>query len=138
MYSLCLRTISSERVSVNFGVVVIRTIHFPSSRFCSPCVSVRGISGASCGLSTRDIAVGFGAAVAVELPRGADLRDFFEVDVVDEYLVIVATGLRNDFAARIAEVALAVKFANIPWSFFAYTVDCADEVAVGGGVRGLF
>src|SRR6516225_6080468 len=49
----------------------------------------------------------------------------------------VARGLREDAAAWIAEVALAVEFADIPRGFGAYPVDGADEIAVGHSVGGL-
>src|SRR5271166_1337772 len=45
---------------------------------------------------------------------------------------------REDSAARIAEVAGAVKFPDIPGGLDAHSIDGGDEVAVGHGVRGLF
>ena len=40
--------------------------------------------------------------------------------------------------ARVAEIALTVKFADVPRRFRADAVDRADEITVGDGVRGLF
>src|SRR5436309_7772228 len=84
----------------------------------------------------RDFAVGFRAAVAEKLPGGAHLIDLLEVEVGDDKLVLVAGGLRDDFAARIAEVALAVKLADFPRALETNTVAGGDEIAVGDGVGG--
>ena len=66
------------------------------------------------GLRARDFAVGFRAAIAIELPGRAHFLDFIEIEIGDEQFVLVAAGLRDDFAARIAEITLAVKFADFP------------------------
>ena len=42
----------------------------------------------------------------------------------------------DDLAARVAEIALAVKFADVPRSLRADSVYSSDEVSVCGGVRG--
>ena len=56
------------------------------------------------------VPVGLGTAVAVELPRLADLRDQVEVQVADEQLLVVrAADAADDLAARVDEVALAVE-----------------------------
>ena len=78
-----------------------------------------------------------GTAVAEELPGLAHLGDHVQVEVGGQHLVLVARRLRDDLAARIAEVALAVEFADVPRGFGAHAIDRADEVAVGHGVRGL-
>src|SRR2546427_11071510 len=85
----------------------------------------------------RDFAVSFRAAVAEKLPGGAHLIDLFEVEVGDDKLVFVAGGLCNDFAARVAEVALAVKLADFPGALEADAGDSGYEIAVGDGVGGL-
>ena len=78
-----------------------------------------------------------GPAVAEKLPGLADLGDHVEVEIGGEDLVFVARGLREDLAARIAEIARAVEFADVPRRFGADAVDGADEISVGDGVRGL-
>src|SRR5216683_4546030 len=84
-----------------------------------------------------NFSIGLGAAVTVELPRVADLLNFVEVQVGDEEFILVAAGLRNNFAARIAKVALSVEFANLPGMLGADAVYGGDKVSVGDGVGGL-
>src|SRR4029079_9115432 len=76
-------------------------------------------------------------AVAEELPRVPHLADLVEVELRGDEGVLVALGLRQELPARIAEVALPVKLADVPRPFEADAVDGADEVAVGDGVRRL-
>src|SRR5436853_7479825 len=76
-------------------------------------------------------------AIAVELPRVANLADLVHVEVRGHERVLIARGDGEHLAARIAEVALAVKLADVPGRFVADAVDGADEVAVGDGVRRL-
>src|SRR5207253_7345145 len=54
-----------------------------------------------------------------------------------QQFILVAAGLRDDFSARIAEITLAVKFADFPGSFRADAIDGGDEIGVGDGVGGL-
>src|SRR5260370_11146434 len=96
-----------------------------------------GRLGAFAGAGPRDFSVGFRAAVAVELPGVADFLNFVEMQLGDEQFVRVAACLFDDFAARVAEVAFAVKFADFPGSFGADTVDGGDEIRVGYRVGGL-
>src|ERR1035441_7568113 len=77
-----------------------------------------------------------GAAVAEELPGFADFGNHIEVEVGGEDFVFVARRLGEDAAARIAEVARAVEFADVPGGFGAHAVDGADEITVGDGVAG--
>ena len=93
--------------------------------------------GTCCGAGARDFAVGFGAAVAIKLPGIADFLNVVEIEFSDEQFVFVAAGLRDDFSARIAEITLAVEFADFPRSFCADAIDGSDEVLVGDGVGGL-
>src|SRR5258708_2279116 len=87
--------------------------------------------------SACDFSVGFRAAVAVELPGVAGFLDFVEVQFGDEQFILVAAGLLDDFAAWVAEIALAVEFADFPRRFGADAVDGGDEIGVGHGVGGL-
>src|SRR2546421_2536167 len=82
-------------------------------------------------------AIAFGAAVAEELPDVAHLANLVEVQVSDHQLVVVARRLRDNLAARVAEVALAVKLANVPRLFMTDAVDRADEITVRHGMRRL-
>ena len=84
-----------------------------------------------------EVFVAVGAAVAEELPGVACLLDFIEVEVGDDEFVLVAGGFGDELARRIAEVGLAVEFADAPRLFGADAVDGSDEVAVGDAVGGL-
>src|SRR5260370_24677888 len=96
-----------------------------------------GRLGAFAGAGPRDFSVGFRAAVAIELPGIANSLNVVEIQLGDGQFVLVAAGLFDDFAARVAEVACAVKFADFPGSFGADAVDGGDEISVGDGVGGL-
>ena len=61
-----------------------------------------------------DRAVAFRPAVAEELPHLTDFRDHVEIEIRDDHFVFIPAGLRDDLAAGIAEVALAVKLADAP------------------------
>src|SRR5450631_1263135 len=85
----------------------------------------------------RQRAVGFRTAVAIKLPDLSHFLDHVEIEIGDQHFVFIAAGLGEDFAARIAEITLAVKFSDIPRRFRSYAVDRAHEVAVRRGVGGL-
>src|ERR1700683_2975301 len=61
-----------------------------------------------------EIAVHIGTAVAEELPGFSDFGDLFEIEIGGKHLVLVARRLRKDLPARIAEVALPIKLADVP------------------------
>src|SRR6266849_10242694 len=96
-----------------------------------------GRLGAFSGTSAGDFSVGFRAAVTIELPSVADLLDFIEIEFGDEQFILVAAGLLDDFAARVAEIALAVELADLPGMLGADAIDGGDEISVGDGVGGL-
>jgi hypothetical protein len=98
--------------------------------------SVCGFAGFG-GAGARDFAVGFRAAVAIELPGVADFLNFVEVQFGYEQFILVAAGLGDDFPARIAEVTFAIELADLPGSFGADAIDGGDEVGVGDGVGRL-
>src|SRR5579859_2403498 len=77
------------------------------------------------------------APVAEELPGVAHFCDHVEVEIGDHDFVFVAAGLRDDLAARIAEITLAIEFAYIPRRFFPHPVQRSHKVSVGHGVRRL-
>src|SRR5258708_681862 len=84
-----------------------------------------------------DLSVGFRAAVAIELPGVANTLNFVEIQLGDEEFILVAAGLLDYFAARVAEIAFAVEFADFPGGFGADAVDGGDEVGVGYGMSRL-
>ena len=55
-----------------------------------------------------------------------------------DQFILVTRAFDKDLPARIAEIALAVKFADIPRGFGAYPVYSSDEIAVGNCMRRLF
>ena len=93
--------------------------------------------GAFSGACTGGFAVGFRAAVAEELPGITNLLNIIEIQFRDEQFILVAAGLLDDFAARIAEITLAVEFADLPRSFGADAVDGGNEILIGDGVGRL-
>src|SRR4029077_17097756 len=82
-------------------------------------------------------AVRVGAAIAVELPRAAPFLDPVEAELADDQLVLVLAPARQDLAARIDEVRVAVELTDVPRRLGADAVDRADEVAIRHRVRGL-
>src|SRR5690348_17937520 len=53
------------------------------------------------------------------------------------YTTLFRSGLGNNFAARIAKITFAVKFADFPRLLGADAVDSGDKICVGDGVGGL-
>src|SRR5438270_8298420 len=86
----------------------------------------------------RDWAVALRTPIAKELPDFANFGDHLEVEVRYHDFVFVAARLRNNFAARVAKITLAVKFPDAPRFLGTYAVDCAHKITVGDGVRRLF
>src|SRR5581483_235859 len=76
--------------------------------------------------------------VAEELPRVAHLTDHIQVEVGNHERVSIARRLRDDLAARSAEIALPVKLADVPRGFITHAIDRADEVTMSHRVRRLF
>ena len=61
-------------------------------------------------LGTRQVGVGVGPPVAVELPGVADLHDLVHVEVADDELLLMGVAdVADELAARVDEVALAVE-----------------------------
>src|ERR1043166_2254511 len=88
-------------------------------------------------LEFRQTGVRFGPAVAVELPHVPHLANLVEVQFGRHELGLVARRTGDELAARVAEVALAVEFADVPRRLIPDAVDGADEEGVGDGVGGL-
>ena len=87
---------------------------------------------ALCGQS----AISLRATVAEKLPHFADVRDHVEIQVRDHDLIFIAAGLGNDLAPGIAEITLAIEFANAPWFFSAHAINGADKVSIGNRMSG--
>ena len=78
----------------------------------------------------RDWAIAVGSAVAEKLPDFSHFRDHIQVEIGHNDLIFVTARLGDDFSPRIAEIALAIKFADAPRLFNTYTVDGSDEISV--------
>src|SRR5258708_2481358 len=83
-------------------------------------------------------AVALGPAIAKELPYFADIRNHVQIEIRHDDFVFVPAGLGDNFAARIAEIALAIKLSNAPRFLDAYPVDAPTKIAVVPTVPGLF
>src|SRR5688500_16294827 len=89
-------------------------------------------------LGSDEVVVRVGPAVAVELPRLADLGDLVQVEVAhDQLLVVRAAEIAHELPTRISEVRLAVEVVVADVLLDPDAVDRADEVAVRDGVRHL-
>ena len=89
-------------------------------------------------LVSHDRPVSIRPAVAEKLPCVADLADLVHIEIGDDEFVLVTRALGDDLAARVAEIALAVKFADVPRGLGADAVDRTDKIAVRDGVCRLF
>src|SRR5256885_1701403 len=87
---------------------------------------------------TGDLSVRFRPAVAIELPSIADFLNFIEIEFRDQQFIFVAAGLLHDFPARVAEIALAVEFADLPGVLGADAVVGRDKMGIGEGAGRLF
>src|ERR1019366_4754681 len=85
-----------------------------------------------------DGTVSLGPAVAVELPHVAHFFDLVQVQVRNHHFVLVAAAHGAHLSAGVAEIGLAVKFADGPGLFDAHPVDGANKGLIGDGVGGLF
>src|SRR6266496_4909504 len=87
------------------------------------------IRGGSLSRLRRQWAIRLGPAVAVELPHPPHFLNHVEIEIGDEHFIFAAAGLRKDLAARIAEVALAVKFSDLPRLLCPDAIDGAHEIS---------
>ena len=85
-----------------------------------------------------DLPVRVGPAVAEELPGVSHLADLVHVEIGNDQLVLVTRTFSEDLSAGVAEIALSVKLAYVPWSLGPDAIDRPDEVAIRDGVSGLF
>src|ERR1700682_2929277 len=105
--------------------------------------SILGAAGSVRGRSVfrrpraRDFSVRLRPAIAIELPRIADLLNLLQVQVGHQQFVLIAAGLRHDLSAWIAKITLAIELANVPRLLRANPVDGRNKIRVSDGVRGL-
>src|SRR5258705_10416146 len=78
------------------------------------------------------------APVAEELPGVAHFADQIQIKIGNDDRVFVARRLGNDLAARIAKVALAIKFADVPGHLVTDAIDRAHKVTVRDRMCRLF
>src|SRR5712671_6020624 len=98
-------------------------------------VSSSSVGGRSLSRLRGERAVAFGPTVPEELPNFADFRNHVEVEVRDHHFIFIPAGLRDNLAARITEVALAVELADAPWFLYADAIDGPHKIAVSDGMR---
>src|SRR5215471_17176487 len=91
-----------------------------------------------CGALRCEWPVAFWTAVAEKLPYFAHFRDHVEVQVRNDDFVLIAAGLSDDLAARIAEIALAIKLADAPRLFGSNAINRADKITIRNRVSRLF
>src|SRR5258705_10803575 len=73
-------------------------------------------------------------AVPKELPRVTHLTNFIEVQINYHERIFIALCFRDKAAARIAKVALTVKFTDDPGLLLTHTINCADKGTVCTGM----
>src|SRR5262245_29100391 len=90
-------------------------------------------SGGCCNPASgrSDRAIRFRTAVAIELPDVSNFLDRVHVQVGHDDCILVARTFCNDLAARVTEIALAVKLAEVPWLLVADAIDRADVIDIG-------
>ena len=72
-----------------------------------------------------------GSQIPEKLPAVTDLTDKFQIKIGDHNFVFVFTALDQQLAARIYEIAGAVKFAEFPRFFQPDAIVGTDKYAIG-------
>src|ERR1017187_7456909 len=90
------------------------------------------------GSCNSQCAVHVGPPVAEELPGLPYFGDQVQIQIGGQDFIAIARRLGDNLAPRIAEVARAVEFADIPGSFHAHAVDGGDVITIRHRMRGLF
>src|SRR5579864_9784927 len=90
----------------------VRCVH--SNSDCSGRLIRALVGSRRCCALCRDRAVALRSAIAEELPDLADFGNHVKIDISDNDFVFVAAGLGNDLPPRIAEITLAIEFADAP------------------------
>src|ERR1700692_1866313 len=81
--------------------------------------------------------VAFRTPIAEKLPNFANFRNHVEIEIGYNNFIFIPAGLRDNFPARIAEIALSIELTNVPRFFDADTVDGAHKITVRNGMRRL-
>src|SRR5262249_35080951 len=71
-------------------------------------------------------------------PRVTHFANLVEIEIGDDQRVFIARRFRDKLPARIAEVTLTIKLADVPRLFVTDAIDRADEVAIRNCVCRLF
>src|ERR1700722_3218473 len=98
----------------------------------------RSVRRRRCSALRRDRAIAFRPAVAEKLPHFTPLGDHVQIEIRNYDFILIAACLCDDLASRIAEITLAIEFADAPGLLGANAIDRSHKVAVGHGVRRLF
>src|SRR4249920_81908 len=81
------------------------------------------LQGTASALRRHQCAVRIRTPVAVKLPDISHFADLVEIEIGGDQFAAVARAGRDEAAARVAEVALPVEFADVPRRFRADAVD---------------
>src|SRR5258708_38650073 len=76
--------------------------------------------------------------IAIELPDIANFSKHVQIQIGNDKLVLIARSIGNNLSAWIAEIALSVKFTDIPWGLSPDTIDRTNKITVRNRVRRLF
>src|SRR5215813_4697889 len=77
------------------------------------------------------------AAIAEELPRISHFANHVEIQIGHDQRILISRRLRNDLSARVAEITLAIKLADVPGLLVPDAIDRTDEIAVRDRMRRL-
>ena len=77
-------------------------------------------------------------SIPEKLPCVPHFADHIEIEIGNDERVFIARRLRDKLPARIAEVTLSVKLADVPRLFVTDAIDRADEISIRDSVRRLF
>ena len=77
-------------------------------------------------------------AIAEELPGVSHLANHFQIQIGNDQCVLSRGASAIILPARIAEITLPVKLADVPGLFVADAIDGADEVTIGDRMGRLF
>src|SRR5439155_22719668 len=81
-------------------------------------------------LFLEPISVRFRPAVSKELPNITAFLNFIQIQIRSDDFLFIARALRNDLAARRAEITLAIELTDVPRMLASNAVDRADEVTI--------
>src|SRR6187551_1771112 len=77
-------------------------------------------------------------AVAEKLPGITHLADLVHIQIRNDQLVFVTRALGHDLPSRIAEIALAVELADVPWGLHTDAIYGSHKISVSDRVGRLF